>query len=243
MKRSSRLHMVAAERWSRGESPADIGKALRLSAPRVYRMITRLLAQMRVPPEHRTRLGMSLWLQIKPDLSIPEFLRVKSAGLGVKHSGERVLEEWEITLSKVEPRELREFIAEAMRRGRFSRRWLVATPWQPDSAVQQTLAYWRGMWEESVSEPATRAAEAKARRAAERGQVQPPAELPADAIIEYVGVNPKKAGSAAHDRWALLMKHHGKTVGKFLGAEGNSVTLANAIKSGRVTLTTKETRK
>jgi hypothetical protein len=49
--------------------------------------------------------------------------------------------------------------------------------------------------------------------------------------------NPKKAGSGAHDRWKLLMDHDKKTVAQFLSAEGNPVTLKNAIAGGFASLT------
>jgi len=50
--------------------------------------------------------------------------------------------------------------------------------------------------------------------------------------IRFKGKNPKKAGSAAYGRWALLKQHHGKTVDEFIEAGGNHLTLRNAIRSG-----------
>lgn len=46
--------------------------------------------------------------------------------------------------------------------------------------------------------------------------------------------NPKKAGSDAHARWALLFTMNGKTVKEYAEAKGNLTTLENAVKKGNV---------
>ena len=48
--------------------------------------------------------------------------------------------------------------------------------------------------------------------------------------------NPKKAGTGAHKRWAVLFEHVGKTVEDYAQARGNMTTLENAIKAGYVKL-------
>ena len=60
-----------------------------------------------------------------------------------------------------------------------------------------------------------------------RGSKKP--EFDAALHIKFSGDNPKKPGSSAHARWELLIKHSGKTVGDFLAAGGNPVTLKNAL--------------
>jgi hypothetical protein len=58
------------------------------------------------------------------------------------------------------------------------------------------------------------------------------------AVIRWLGDgNPKKAGTGAHARWDVLIRHGGKTVGEFLAAGGNPVTLQNAILQKRAELT------
>jgi hypothetical protein len=59
--------------------------------------------------------------------------------------------------------------------------------------------------------------------------------LPMAAVIKVVkDTNPKKEGSDAHVRWALLFQHGGKTVGDFIAGHGNPTTLKNAVKAGYV---------
>jgi hypothetical protein len=66
----------------------------------------------------------------------------------------------------------------------------------------------------------------------QRGRGKRP-DFPEAAIIRWVGgANPKKAGSAPHERWELLIAHSGRSVGQFVAAGGNTQTLANAIKGG-----------
>jgi hypothetical protein len=47
---------------------------------------------------------------------------------------------------------------------------------------------------------------------------------------------PKKPGSAAHVRWALLWSHDGKQVAEYKRAKGNMTTLANAMAKKLVTV-------
>lgn len=72
-------------------------------------------------------------------------------------------------------------------------------------------------------------------RPPERTRGERPAYSP-EATILFEGDNPKRAGSPAHARWELLRSHHKKTVGQFLAADGNPITLRNAIEQGRAKL-------
>lgn len=63
---------------------------------------------------------------------------------------------------------------------------------------------------------------------------------PAAVVVVRIKKNPKKEGTGAHARWALLLAHGGKTVATFVAAGGNQTTLANAIKKGRVELETEK---
>ncbi len=93
----------------------------------------------------------------------------------------------------------------------------------------------RGAGPRPDEDPATtrlRAAleEAGARTAAGRApKAAGAAEPPAAGTIRVRGSNPKKAGTGAHARWALLLDHDGKTVAAFAAAKGNMTTLANAV--------------
>lgn len=51
--------------------------------------------------------------------------------------------------------------------------------------------------------------------------------------------NPKKPGTGAHERWALLMSSNGLTVAGFLKAGGNPTTLKNAVAAGKAKVTAK----
>ncbi len=53
-------------------------------------------------------------------------------------------------------------------------------------------------------------------------------------IVVANSTNPKKAGTGAHKRWALLFSHDGKTVAEYVRARGNVTTLANAMAKGNV---------
>lgn len=77
---------------------------------------------------------------------------------------------------------------------------------------------------------------------AERRTAKKTGVLDRDAVIKVtVDKNPRKPGTGAHARFALLMEHGGKTVGTFLDAKGNPETLENAIKDGRVSLEGEDT--
>lgn len=173
------------------------------------------------------------------DLSIPDFLLVKNrppdtGGEKTSASG-RILEDWEIALSKLEPKELREYVKDAMRRGRFERTWLVPSHKRSQATVDETVAHWRGKMEAGQAMTAARAEKVKEKRKADRAE--PPADLSPHLIIRFGGNNPKKEGTAAHKRWAFLESCDGSTVGVYLKAKGsNPTTLTNAVKSGHVTL-------
>lgn len=52
---------------------------------------------------------------------------------------------------------------------------------------------------------------------------------PSAIISVLVKSNPRREGTAAAKRMALLMSHHGKTVSEFLASSGNPTTLKNAV--------------
>lgn len=60
--------------------------------------------------------------------------------------------------------------------------------------------------------------------------------LEPNAVIVARGKNPKHEGSAAHERWNLLLRCDGKTVAEFLRDRGNPTTLRNAVARGVVQL-------
>ncbi len=63
-------------------------------------------------------------------------------------------------------------------------------------------------------------------------------EFDKSAVMTFTGKkNPKKEGTSAYDRWALLIKFSGRKVGDFVVAGGNTTTLKNAIAQDRATLT------
>jgi hypothetical protein len=56
------------------------------------------------------------------------------------------------------------------------------------------------------------------------------ASYPAGAVIVMaIKHNIRKAGTAKHARFAVLLAHHGKTYGEYLKAGGNAETLRNAV--------------
>jgi hypothetical protein len=52
---------------------------------------------------------------------------------------------------------------------------------------------------------------------------------PAHVIVVRAKKNPRREGTAAHERMVLLMAHHKMTVAVFLGDGGNPTTLKNAV--------------
>jgi hypothetical protein len=89
------------------------------------------------------------------------------------------------------------------------------------------------------------AASTRASLAAERDEAQAArtnakraAVFADDGVIQVkVRENPRKAGSGAHARFALLMSHDGKTVAQYKAADGNLETLENAVRDGRASVT------
>lgn len=79
--------------------------------------------------------------------------------------------------------------------------------------------------------------EATAGRAPKPAKAPKPDSLDPSASLTVVNAaNPKKAGSAAHGRWALLLEGGHATVQAFLDAKGNPETLKNAVAKGYVKL-------
>lgn len=177
---------------------------------------------------------------MQSDLSIPDFLLVKNrkdtdaVSEDVKTTA--YVEPWEMALRKLEPEDFRRFLLDRMRRGRFEKRWLVVDLARSQSDVDWTVVHWRAKFEAGLAAVAARSAEAKAKVRSTKAGVTVPDRIDPAARIAFGGANPKKEGTSAYKRWALLMSHDGKTVGEFLKAKGNPTTLANAIKSGHVTL-------
>jgi hypothetical protein len=71
-------------------------------------------------------------------------------------------------------------------------------------------------------------------------------DLPQDGVLARArDGNPKKEGSAAHRRWALMFEHceRGSTVREFLAAGGNAETLRNATLKGFAQVINKEGKK
>jgi hypothetical protein len=177
------------------------------------------------------------------DLSIPKFLLVENrpkdaaSAEGSTTTAERIPDAWETALASLEPPALREYVTDAIRRGRFERTWLVPDPSRRRSQgdVDDTVAHWRGKLERSLSQSAARAAQAKEKRTKE-GKAAVPTEVRETDVIRFGGKNPKKEGTAAHKRWEMLIAHEGKTVDAYQKARGNPTTLKNAILSGHVTL-------
>lgn len=99
------------------------------------------------------------------------------------------------------------------------------------------------------SDPGTakvRAALAAGRAEAAGGRVAkgaPPARearaaLPAGTLVRVKDTNPKKAGTGAHKRWEAMFEHcaRGSTVAAYEAAKLNMDTLANAVRSGHVSI-------
>lgn len=65
---------------------------------------------------------------------------------------------------------------------------------------------------------------------------KPKGDVPSGVLSLLNGTNPKKPGSSAAGRWALLFEHAGKgsTVAAFIEAGGNPETLGNAMAKGHV---------
>jgi hypothetical protein len=81
----------------------------------------------------------------------------------------------------------------------------------------------------------------KAAKKAARREAKDALRFDDDAVITVtVDKNPRKPGTGAHTRFALLMEHSGKTVGEYKTAKGNMETLENAVKDGRASVAEKE---
>jgi hypothetical protein len=84
-------------------------------------------------------------------------------------------------------------------------------------------------------------ASTKDQKKAERKAAKMAVRFDDDAVITVtVEKNPRKPGTGAHARFALLMEHSGKTVAAFKAAKGNMETLENAVKDGRASVKGKD---
>ena len=86
--------------------------------------------------------------------------------------------------------------------------------------------------------PAKAPAKAPTKRAASNGEVTRMRWRP-DQVITWKGgsENPARPGTGRHERVALLMKHDGKTVKKFLDAGGRTSTLTHNEEAGNIKIT------
>jgi hypothetical protein len=84
-------------------------------------------------------------------------------------------------------------------------------------------------------------AASRAAKKAARREAKDALRFEDDAVITAtVDKNPRKPGTGAHARFALLMEHSGKTVREYREAKGNMETLENAVKDGRASVAEKE---
>lgn len=81
----------------------------------------------------------------------------------------------------------------------------------------------------------------KAEKKAAKREAKEALRFDDDAVITVtLDKNPRKPGTGAHARFALLMEYSGKTFREYREAKGNMETLENAVKDGRASVAEKE---